>query len=458
VRTKRPLLVGAALLLAAAVALPAAAMQSPSTASPSPSATPEGMLAYALQGDADAFRLGLGSEGLSLGFARANANSVPTASGLASAECRFDPEGAAICQEGATEESSYPGHEGDDETSCATPEIPGGAGRFLDLGRGCAFSKSGAEADFPFTTNETTADPITIAADGSAVPRRGPEDLEDQLVGELENLIRRGPGGKRIGDLAEQILEALRDGQLGEIELGPSSSDIDPDGDILTVTSAATGPIIRLLGVPAAPRLYQGCDTTKDDEGTKTAWLYSIAVGEATASAFIDVGGRTVDIGDANAAPVSVTSPNPDTNKPTDCRTETIAESTDALVIAEGTPIQSSISVGGKRTEVGDDFAIAEADGVSITLFELGDEPDAVGPDPIVIGAGRANAAVAIRVDLPEASPTPTRSPTQEVLGNPPKEPRVLADTGGDDYLPYAIVLLLAAALLGITARRLARR
>jgi hypothetical protein len=195
---------------------------------------------------------------------------------------------------------------------------------------------------------------------------------------------------------------------------------------------------------------YQNCETTQDDEGT-TVWLYSIQVGEAQAEALIDTANRTVDVGETNAAAVTLTGLDPE--NPTDCRTQPIAESTDATVIAEGTPIQSSIFVGGKRTEVGDDFATAEAAGVSINLFE-GTEGEE-GPPPIVIGAARTSAAVATRVDLP-ATPTPT--PTQQVQGNPPEEPRVLPDTGGDDLVPYAIALLVAALAIGVTARRLARR
>lgn len=73
-----------------------------------------------------------------------------------------------------------------------------------------------------------------------------------------------------------------------------------------------------------------------------------------------------------------------------------------------------------------------------------------------MIGAARANASVATRIDTPDPTPTPTPEPT--VQNNPPEEPRVLPETGGEDYLPYAIVLLVAAAAVGVAARRLGRR
>ena len=456
-----------------ALALPAAAQQN--NQQDQTQADDGSTFAYALQGDADAFRLGVGPGGLSLGFARSNADSVPTAQGLASAECQFDPEGNATCVEEATEESSYPGNEGNNQPSCAEPAPPPPLGDVLSLTEGCALSMSGLEDQLPFTRNETTAGPIDINLDFSAAPGPGGEveNVKDQIIAELQKIIDRSPPGNPVADLASQILEALQTGEVGEIELGPSSSDIDPDAGVITVTSTAKGPIIRLLGVPAEPvrpvsekdeaaegqqaadPLYEGCDITTDDEGNKTAWLFSIEVGEAKASALIDVASRTVDAGETNATAVSVTGLDPSTPEdPTDCRTETIAEGTDAAVIAEGTPIQSSIFVGGKRTEVGDDFATAEAAGVSINLFEGNGEGG--GPPPIVIGAARANASVATRIDTPE--PTPTPSPTPSVQGNPPEEPRVLPETGGEDYLPYAIVLLVAAAAVGVGARRLGRR
>lgn len=457
---KRPLLASVALLMTASLALPAAAQQN------NQDDTPEGTLRYALQGDADAFRLGVGPGGLSLAFTRSDADSVPTASGLASAECQFDPEGNATCVEEATEESSYPGNGGDDQTTCAEPAPPAPLGKFLSLTEGCALSQSRLENDLPFTRNEATAGPIDINADFGAIPGAGQdiEDVKEGLIDQIKEVIGQGPENP-IRDLVDQILIALEEDNIGEIELGPSSSDIDPDAGIITVTSTAKGPIVRLLGVPAVgeplpggEEPYDKCEITENAAGEPdTAWLYSIEVGEAKASALIDVAGRTVDVGETNAAAVTVTSPDLGSQEPTDCRTDPIAEDTEAVVIAEGTPLQSSIFVGGKRTEVGDDFAIAEAAGVSINLFENGDEPGAEGPPPIVIGAARTNASVAMAVDLP---PTPRPPPTQPppVQNNPPEEPRVLPDTGGDDYVPYAIVLLVAGVAIGVTARRLARR
>ena len=457
--------------MTAALALPAAAQQT----NQNQTQTPEGTLAYALTGEADAFTLRLGPGGRALAYARADANSVPTASGLASAECQFDPEGAPSCEEAATEESSYPGHEGDAQTSCAKPEIPPPPGEFLNVSRGCAMSTSGLEDGLPFTRNEATAGPITVNLDFSAFPGGGKdlEQFKQELLKQLEDIVKQGPQDNPIAPLVEQILTALQEGNIGEIELGPASSDVEPDGDVIQVVSTAKGPIIRLLGVPAvAPEQpagdrkttaqqaepFEGCDITdnpKDPGGPDMAWLYSIEVGESRSAALIDIADRTVDA-EGDGAAVSVTSPDIESGDPTDCRTDTIAEGTEGVVIGEGTPIQSEILVGGSRTEVGDDFALARAAGVSIHLFQGTDDPSDEEPfmGGLRIAAAATNASVAMRVDY--ASPTPT--PSRVVHNNPPEEPRVLPDTGGDDYLPIAVALLLLAVGVGVVARRLARR
>lgn len=273
----------------------------------------------------------MGPGGLSLGFARSNADSVPTAQGLASAECQFDAEGNANCEPSATEQSSYPGNEGDNTRTRAEPEPPAPIGEFLSLTRGSALSMSGLEDQLPFTRNETTAGPIDINLDFSAAPGPGQpvENAKDQLIEEIKKIIGQGPEDNPLTPFLEQILTALQEGEAGQIELGPSSSDIDPDAGVITVTSTAKGPIIRLLGVPAEPvqpvseeeeagegeqaaepALYEGCDITTED-GTKTAWLFSIEVGESKASVLIDVAGRTVDAGETTAAAVSITGLDP---------------------------------------------------------------------------------------------------------------------------------------------------
>lgn len=452
-RMKRPLLLGAALLLSVALALPAAAQQD--------NQTPEGTLAYALQGDASGLTVRIGPGGLALSYTESDANSEPTASGLASAQCEFDAEGRAQCVEGATEESAYPGDEGDSEESCAKSQPPPPLGDFLvSVSEGCAFSRSGLLEGLPFTANNAKAGPLDIKLNPGAFEGGGElENVRNQVIDALRDLLGEDPPAEDpFSDLLTQILQALENERIGQIEVGPVSSDVNPEANVINVTSTAKGPIIRLFGVPKVDATNpdnESCPSTDtDDDGVDdTTWLYTIRVGESTATALIDTTARTVD-GDGTAAVAMLTQPNLETGTdPTDCRTDEVKG--DSAIIAEGTPVQSEISIGGVVRNVGDDFAEVRASGVKIHLFQgTPEQQEFMGG--VLIGTAVANAAVAIRVDLPPPTPPPT--PTQPVPNNPPDEPRVLPDTGADDYVPYAVGLLVVAAAVALTARRLARR
>lgn len=428
---KRSFLVGvfAALLVAAAV--PAGAQQD--------DATPEGdaqesTIRYALAGESRGLELALADQGITLGAAVSRGDSTPQASGLGAGQCELLGDGTESpedipCNEATGEKSSAPGEEGSDGETCASPALPAPLDTLLELSLACGSSESDIVGGAPSTLNAGRIGTLAAQLDLGGVSPDLDNIVEDVLEG-IEEVIGQLP--EPAADALRQILTAIDEGEALRLNLGPTRSDIIPDGDTIEVVSTAKGAEIGLLGIPDLDR--EG-DPIPDTANALEDGLVTIEIGDAMSRAVLDQS-EVSATGEASAALVRIKVLDITQTPPAYEVIEVAPGETQTIL--QGTPLESTITAADTAIEEEPGTARVASDAVSLHLLK-GVEGG------IQLGLARTTAAATVAEELPE----------DEVKPREPTEP--LPATGGTDF-PVLLLVLGVAVLAGVLlARKLVR-
>jgi hypothetical protein len=428
---KRSFLVGvfAALLVAAAV--PAGAQQDDST--------PEGdaqepTIRYALAGESRGLELALADQGITLGAAVSRGDSTPQASGLGAGQCELLGDGTESpedipCNEATGEKSSAPGEEGSDGETCASPPLPAPIDTLLELSLACGSSESDIVGGAPSTLNAGRIGTLAAQLDLGGVSPDLDNIVEDVLEG-IEEVIGQLP--EPAADALRQILAAIDEGEALRLNLGPTRSDIIPDGDTIEVVSTAKGAEIGLLGIPDLDR--EG-DPIPDTANALEDGLVTIEIGDAMSRAVLDQS-EVSATGEASAALVRIKVLDITQTPPAYEVIEVAPGETQTIL--QGTPLESTITAADTAIEEEPGTARVASDAVSLHLLK-GVEGG------IQLGLARTTAAATVAEEVPE----------DEVKPREPTEP--LPATGGTDF-PVLLLVLGVAVLAGVLlVRRLVR-
>jgi hypothetical protein len=383
---------------------------------------------FALSGEARALELALGDQGLTLGVALAQVDSIPTARGVGAGQCALlgdeaDPDNLP-CNESTTQTSAYPAQPGDASEKCAGPDVPAPLDSVLTIELACGSSTSGLVKGVPTTSNHGKVANVSLGLDVSGVIPQA-EDAKEQLIDQLQQILDEAP--EPIENALDQLLDALDEGQGVRLLLGPAASDVTTKGSTLTVRSTAAGAVIGAVGIPDLDP--KGNPIPGSSSATEDG-LIIVEVGSSEASVTVD---RTTAASHAAASPAIVTVKVRDITKVKPTYVEISVTEGQSVTILEGTPAESTITAAGATTEEGDGEARAAADAVSLHLLK-----GIQGGVRISLGRTTATGSVNVVKAAPPA---------------PPEE--VLPVTGGRDWTPLGLGLIVLAAVALIARRRL---
>jgi hypothetical protein len=440
---KRSFLVSALTALLVAAAMPAGAQDSDPTPSPSPEkaeaetevkvekATDSGTT-YALTGEARGLELAIGDQGLTLGAALSKGASTPEASGLGAGQCELLGEGNKSpedlpCSDAATEVSSAPGKEGSEGETCASPPVPEPLDSVLELSLACGSSESAIANGLPTTVNAGRLGTLAAQLNLGGVNQQL-EDAKDQVIDGLEEIIGNLP--KEAQSLLDEILATLHEGEALRLNLGPTQSDIVPNGETIEVLSTAKGAEIGLLGIPDVDKDGNPIPETANalEDG-----LITIEIGDSLSRAVLNRSDASATA-EADAAVVRVKVL--DITKTPPVYEEVEVAPGESQTILPDTPLESTITAAGAETSEEEGEARAASDAVSVHALK-GVEGG------IQVALGRTTAGATVAAETVEPKPRQPTSP--------------LPATGGTD-VPVLILVLGAALIAGVlVARRVTR-
>jgi hypothetical protein len=306
----------------------------------------------------------------------------------------------------------------------------------VSIEEGCGFSRSVITGVLPVTENLGRAGPIALELDLAGISG-DLETAKDQLIDAISNVFDEFPD-ESVQDLADLLLQALRDGGVAEIELGPATSDVAAVDGVLTNNTAAQGATIRLFQARIPP---DEPETQGEGGEGDLVHLLEIEVGHSVASASVDPHSGQIR-GDGDATPATVRIFNPQSEDPQNPYEEIEIDPDQSQVLFADTPLQSTVSVGGVQTAEEEGCIQTQSAGFSLNLAEEQE-------GGLDLRVASSDAAACSAEDLPQVEDTPRikkRQPTQP-----------LPDTGGDDLIPLVGIALIAAAVLFVLARRLSR-
>jgi hypothetical protein len=431
---KRTFLMGALAALLLAGALPAGAKKAESTPSPDAEAdkavVEEPEIRYALAGEARGLELAFGGEGLTLGAAISLGESAPKASGLGAGQCELLGDGNKSpedlpCNDAATEVSSAPGKEGSAGETCATPPLPAPLDTVIELSVACGSSESSIKGGLPTTLNAGRIGNLAVQLNLGGISQEL-EDAKDQVVDGLEEIIGNLP--PEAQSLLDEILAALDEGEALRLNLGPTRSDVIPDGDAIEVVSTAKGAHIGLLGIPELDR--EG-NPIPDTANALENGLVTIEIGDSSSRAVLNQSDVSATA-EAEAALVRVKVLDI-TKNPPEYEVIEVAPGETQTILPD-TPLESTVTAADSVTSEEEGEARAAADAVSLHLLK-GVEGGAQ------IALARTTAGATVAVEQPEDSIKP-RQPTEP-----------LPATGGTDF-PVLLLLLGVTLVAGVLIAR----
>ena len=384
---------------------------------------------YALEGEARGLELAIGDQGVTLGLALSRGSSLPAAQGVAAGQCSIlgdqtDPDNLP-CNEATTQKSTSTETSTEGEV-CAGPAIPAPLDSILTIDLACGSSVASIRNRAPFTSNTGKVAEVGLGLDlAGLIPQA--EDAKEQLVDQLQDILGGAP--EPIANALNQLLDAVDEGQGGQIVLGPATSNISSKGDRVTVTSSSAGALIGVAGIPDLNK--DGVPIPGSSVATEDG-LIIIEVGKSFATASVDKLSAASD-SDSTAALVTVKVRDITQVKPT--YQEVSVAPGQTVTILEGTPAESTITAAAATKESGPGRAVAAADAVRLHLLKGVS-------GGIKLGLARATAAA-----------TAKAKPLAAQVNDP--EPRVLPMTGARDVTLIALGLLILAGLAYGIRRRI---
>ena len=395
---------------------------------------------FGLAGEARGLDLAIGQQGVTLGLALTRGDSRPLATGLGAGRCTLLRDIVGLeglpCADETTETSRAPGRPGDGAMSCATGSLPAGLDDLLNLRIACGLSRSTLRDGLPVSTNVGR-----VAALGVDLPlsnltpdvEQARRQLVDQLAGSLRPLLGAAPAQGAVDQLLDSIESLGAEAEAVKVELGSSSSNIRPGGDLVNVGSTAAGALIGVLGVPQVV----GGEPVAGTADPLRNGLLIIEVGKAVASASVNRANATAT---SAADPALLRIRLRNITQPGSSYIEVPIAPGETITLFEGTPLESTIVAADSSIQRTRNSARAAADAVSLHLLK------GVANGGVRLALGRATAAAnveAVRVQRQERAPT-TR--------------RVLPVTGGRSFVAIALVLLLGAGIVLVARRFLTSR
>lgn len=387
---------------------------------------------YALAGEARALELALGTEGVTLGFALARADSTPSAIGVGAGQCTLlgdDPDPDSLpCTDDSTEATRYPGNPGTGKPSCSA-SLPAPLDAVVDLKVACGASKSGLSKGLPFTTNSGKIASLDVTLPvGTALSNLPVDGLVEDLTDALGPILDQTP--KEVQDAVSSVVDivtSVAETEAIAVQVGPSTSNVRSKGKTLAVNSSSAGALIGVLGIPEGQ--VDGTAVSVTSDPLKNGLLI-IEVGTAQASATVDT--RNARAAGA-ASPALVTVKVRDITKDEPTYVEVSVAPGETVTVLEGTPAESTITAADSTVEEDGSSAAAAADAVRLHLLK-GVQGG------VTLGLARATAAV--QADVVKPAPPLKRPPT------------ILPVTGGTDMTLAALILIsLAAAALWLRRR-----
>lgn len=388
----------------------------------------------AIPGAANAFK------GLTVGLTSASFDISPSGrsvSGVAAGQCEFiasTPDSNALpCTKATLETSSLssPGGAG----ACAAT-VPLGV---VDVATACGKSASSLSADgLPNSLNSASIAHTRILADltklglpVSAQAEAAKDLVIDQVIGLTGTLLGAAPSNAQTTALKDSLnafLNSIKDGsQFASIQVGAATTNVIPEGAVVSVSSEAAGAKIGLLGLTNP--LVDGLVMIEVSSGVaKGSWNGSTGLAQASAVApFASV--KVRDVADLIAGNdyIAATVPLP--------------ELVNVLGTLNGTALESSVDVGTytKETQSGKSVS-AFTSGVTIHAVKgLGESSAGAKDGGLIIRVASADVKLAGNV----------------VSGQAPC--CALATTGGPvyAYLAGAALLAFMALTLIVFVRRL---
>lgn len=416
---KRAVSLGFVVVLLAALAVPVGATTADKT-----------FVNYAVAGEARALELGLGSEGVTMGFALARADSAPSALGVGAGQCTLlgdkpNPEDLP-CTEESKSQSRYPGSPGDGEERCAE-SLPAPLSDVVDLRIACGASRSGLTNGLPFTTNKGRVAHLGVTLPVGTVLNNVPAaSLAEDLTKTLAPVLDKTPAV--VQDAVNDVLELVTGSAETEavaIDLAPASSNVKSQGSSLGITSDSAGALIGVLGIPEGE--VDGTTVSASSDPLENGLLI-IEVGRAQASATLNTKNAQAR---SAASPALVTVKVRDITKPEPTYVEVSVAPGETVTVLEGTPAESTITAADATTKEDGNSAAAAADAVRLHLLKGVN-------GGVVLGLGRVTAAVNGEVVKP--APPVRRDP--------------LPFTGGIDMTLQALGLIVLAVGAAVLRRR----
>jgi LPXTG-motif cell wall-anchored protein len=428
---------GALVALVAALAIPAGAAEKTRSR-------------FALKGEARGLELAVLGEGVTLGLALSQVDSLPKAIGVGAGQCSLlgseaDPNDLP-CSGESTVKTEYPGDGGDGGEICIN-SLPAPLSDIVDLKAACGSSKSFFRNGVAQTTNKGQVLGLNLKLPVGL--RLLPVDLSTEQVQQVVDTVTDvlapvlGLAPQEVQDVlqgAEDTVFETLDGLLEviqgtdvtdalKIELGTSVSNVTRKGDVIESSSDAAGAKIGVLGIPSVGldgKILQPADPLENG-------LLIIEVGTARASA--SVNRATADSGAAASAAL-VTVKVRDITSPTPKYVEISVAPGETVTVLEGTPLESTIVAADSTTSQSPGKASAVADAVKLHLLKGVN-------DGVRLGLASASALASAEVeDIPDAPVVKNRAP------------KVLPLTGARNMSALAIVLLLAAGAAFMVRRR----
>ena len=441
--SKRLLALAALVALVTALALPAGAA-SKATSN------------FALKGEARGLELAIGDQGVTLGFALAKVDSVPSALGVGAGQCELlgadADESSLPCSADNTVTSAYPGDAGSAQAKCLG-SLPAPLSDIVDLKLACGSSTSGLKKGVAFTSSHGKVAGLNVKLPVGV--RMVPLDVDvnqvDQIVstitGTLAPVLGVAPAQIRevlegttataeetvdettdtAQDAVDGLLEIIQNLDVTDalaVELGSSFSKVTRSGKSITSASNAAGAKIGVLGIPGLGengQILQQADPLKNG-------LVIIEVGTARASASVN---RLTAASTSAASPALVTIKVRDITSPTPKYVEVSVAPGETVTVLEGTPAESTITAADSTTTQEAGSASAVADAVRLHLLKGVN-------GGVTLAVAGANAAATADVVKP-APPISQNRP-----------PKVLPLTGARDmsFLALGLMALASGAVL----------
>lgn len=366
-------------------------------------------------------------KGLTLGHTSASFTSAPEAKGYASGDCELLKstgfEGIP-CAKGTFEDSSTPADLEDGVATCVINQTI----TVVGLRNSCGNSSSRIEGGKPVSLNAGGVAAVGVSVDLNALGLATYlEDNKDQVVDLLASLLSdvfRIVTGEQRTELEEALGEFLNSvkagGQFASITVGDATTNVTNLGDVTTITSAASGGRVGLLGLTDA--LKDGLITVEVSSGSATASIDGVkaATSASAVAALAKVRFRDLlDLDPASDYIVAEIDP---------------VDINGLLSPLNGTPLETTVEMA-KTTQ---SATAASSTGVGIRALK------GVGES----SAGKKDGGLTLRLAAAEVS-------VNAVLNVRIQQPLPL--TGGPTYLYWvaAAILAIGAPLLIRVARRL---